>query len=274
VWHAYRGIEGAGDGTPDSGVRRSTDGGQTWQWATAGLSGAYEPFPVPLAAPPGYAADLALFTALSGPPTSGIDHRLYRSLNGGVSWQALGSAPGNPNPADLAVTADTLGRLTAHMATASGVWHYSAQCEDRLVNGGFEVDAAWEFPPTPRTAGYSESIALSGRRRVRTGIAIPPDVYSYSSTRQALTIPAGVTSAVLNYAWYPVSAEPPLSASASAEPAPELLHARPPDVANSCIRAEIRGWAPGSRHAGGRSRDCRQRRPDYFRRRTCAADLQ
>ena len=65
-----RGIEGAGDGSPDSGVRRSTNGGQTWEWATAGLPGAYEPFPVPLAASPGYAADLTLFTALSGPPTS------------------------------------------------------------------------------------------------------------------------------------------------------------------------------------------------------------
>ena len=175
----------------------STDGGHTWEWATAGLPGAYEPFPMPLAASPGYAADRALFTALSGPPTSGIDHRLYRSLNGGVSWQELGSAPGNPNPADLAVTADALGRLTAHMATDSGVWHYSSQCEDRLVNGGFEVDAAWEFPPTARTAGYSETVARNGRRSVRTGIIAPPDAYSYSSAKQTLTIPAAVTSAVL-----------------------------------------------------------------------------
>ena len=111
------------------------------------------------------------------------------------------------------------------MATDSGVWHYSAQCEDRLVNGGFEVDAAWEFPPTPRTAGYSETVALSGRRSARTGIVAPPDAYSYSSIRQTLTIPAGVTNAVLNYAWYPISAEPPLAASASAEPAPELIQA-------------------------------------------------
>jgi photosystem II stability/assembly factor-like uncharacterized protein len=225
VWHTYRGIEGAGNGTPNSGVRRSIDGGQTWQWATAGLPGAYEPFPASLAASPGYAADRTLFTALSGPLTSGIDHRLYRSLNGGQSWQALSSAPGNPNPADLAITADALGRQTAHMATESGVWHYSAQCEDRLVNGGFEVDAAWEFPITPRTAGYSETVALSGRRSARTGIVAPPDAYSYSSIRQTLTIPAGVTSAVLNYAWYPLSAEPPLSASVSAEPAPELIQA-------------------------------------------------
>ena len=225
VWHAYRGIEGAGNGTPDSGVRRSIDGGQTWQWATAGLPGAYEPFPASLAASPGYAADRTLFTALSGPPTSGIDHRLYRSLNGGTSWQALSSAPGNPNPADLSVTKDVLGRLTAHMATDSGVWHYSAQCEDRLVNGGFEVDAAWEFPPTPRTAGYSETVALSGRRSARAGIVAPPDAYSYSSIRQTLTIPAGVTNAVLRYAWYPISAEPPMAGSASAEPSSEILEA-------------------------------------------------
>ncbi len=225
VWHAYRGIEGAGNGTPDSGVRRSIDGGQTWQWATVGLPGAYEPFPASLAASPGYAADRTLFTALSGPPTSGIDHRLYRSLNGGTAWQALGAAPGNPNPADLAVTVDALGRQTAHMATDSGVWHYSAQCEDRVVNGGFEVDAAWEFPITPRTAGYSETVAYIGRRSARTGIVAPPDAYSYSSIRQTLTIPAGVTNAVLRYAWYPISAEPPMAASASAEPAPELIQA-------------------------------------------------
>ena len=137
----------------------------------------------------------------------------------------MGAAPGNPNPADLAVTVDALGRQTAHMATDSGVWHYSAQCEDRVVNGGFEVDAAWEFPITPRTAGYSETVALSGRRSARTGIVAPPDAYSYSSIRQTLTIPAGVTNAVLRYAWYPISAEPPMAASASAEPPSELLEA-------------------------------------------------
>ena len=219
LWHTFRAIESAGDGTPDSAVRRSTDAGASWQWATAGLPGRYEPFPMPLAASPLFAADRTLFTALRGPLTEGLDHLLYRSLDAATTWQELGRAPGNPNPADLAVSADASGRLTAHMATDAGVWHYDPRCEDRIVNGGFEADLAWEMPTTPYPAGYSADRARTGARSLRTGIPSGTDVYSYSTGKQVVTIPAGVERAVLDFWWYPLSAEPPAAASADAPPA-------------------------------------------------------
>ena len=104
AWHTYREIEGVGDGTPSSGVFRTTDRGLTWNWATAGLPGAYEPFPIPLAVSPAYATDHSLYTTLSGQFVGGTSHSLYRSMNGGSTWQELGPAPGNPNPADLGIT--------------------------------------------------------------------------------------------------------------------------------------------------------------------------
>ena len=234
VWHTFRAIEGAGDGSPDSAVRRSTDGGATWDWATAGLPGVYEPFPVSLAASPAYSTDHTLFTALSGPLLAGTEHKLYRSLTGGTTWQDLGPAPGNPNPTDLAITANTFGRLTAHLATEVGVWHYLPDCEDRIINGGFEMTAAWQIPNTAYSAAYSTSRTHSGQRALRAGIVADPDVYSYSSALQVVTIPANAENAHLNFWWYPISAEPPLVVAQS-EPPLQVLQA----VAKGVLPAEI-----------------------------------
>ena len=146
----------AGDGTPESGVLRTTDRGAIWSFATFGLPGDYEPFPVPLAASPRYATDKALFTMLSGQFVSGDSHGLYRAIDGGNWWTDLGPAPGNPDPRDLAVTAYSTGWLTAHAATTGGVWHYEAPCEERMAAGGFEggaeLDNFWQRPTTPATA--------------------------------------------------------------------------------------------------------------------------
>jgi YVTN family beta-propeller protein len=234
VWHTFRAMEGAGDGSPDSAVRRSTNGGASWDWATAGLPGVYEPFPVPLAASPASGlnrtTDQTLFTALRGPLTAGSQRSLYRSLDAATSWQDLGTAPGNPDPADLAVSADAFGRLTAHLATEAGVWHTSAQCEERVVNGGFEADLVWELPNTTYPAGYSASQAHTGARSLRTGIVSAADVFSYSTGRQVVTIPAGVASVVLNFWWYPISAEPPAAVTANNGPPPDIARALTQDV--------------------------------------------
>ncbi|MBC8450318.1 MAG: hypothetical protein H8D78_21500, partial [Chloroflexi bacterium] len=235
AWHTYRAIEGPGDDTPESGVLRTTDRGATWSFATAGLPGVYEPFPWPLAVSPGYAVDRALFTALRGQFVAGDSHSLYRSVNGGDTWLELGHAPGNPNPYDLAVTANLSGGLTVHMATDAGVWHYSSRCEERLVNGGFEQHLAWQIPATAYPAGYSTSVVHSGRRSLRTGIVSGPDVYSYSSATQAVTIPAGVSSATLTFWWYPISAEGPLATAAAAEPDAAILQA----VAAGTLPADV-----------------------------------
>ena len=107
----------------------------------------------------------------------------------------------------------------AHVATSAGVWHYGGLCEERLVNGGFEVDAAWRFPLTPNPAGYSTRVVRSGQRSGRSGIDQGSDVYSYSSASQTVTLPVGAASATLTLWWYPVSAEGSLETPGDA-PAP------------------------------------------------------
>ena len=226
AWHTFRAIESAGAGSPESAVLRTTDRGAAWSFATFGLPGVYEPFPLPLAASPRYATDKALFTALNGQFVAGNSHSLYRAIDGGNWWNDLGAAPGNPDPSDLAVTAFSTGWLTAHAATTGGVWHYEAPCEERVAAGGFEGGAElenfWQRPVTPATAAYSTRYAHSGRQSLLTGIDGTPDIYSYSSGNQYVTIPAGAGSATLSFWWYPISAEGPLAAAASAAGQPDL----------------------------------------------------
>jgi hypothetical protein len=44
-------------------------------------------------------------------------------------------------------------------------------CAERVSNGGFESDEAWDFPITANRAGYTASQAHSGRRSARFGLA-------------------------------------------------------------------------------------------------------
>ena len=73
-------------------------------------------------------------------------------------------------------------------------------CSEAIVNGGFESTSGWEFPVTEYTAGYSTAQAHGGSRSARTGITNPADNrYSYSSTRQIVSIPSNTTSAYLTF---------------------------------------------------------------------------
>ena len=99
AWHTFRAIESAGDGSPESAVVQTTNRGTSWNFATSGLPGVYEPYPYPLAASPRYATDKSLFTMLSGQFVAGNSHSLYRAIDGGSWWSDLGPAPGNPDSA-------------------------------------------------------------------------------------------------------------------------------------------------------------------------------
>jgi hypothetical protein len=81
-------------------------------------------------------------------------------------------------------------------------------CSEALVNGGFENNSGWDIPITEYTAGYSSSEAHTGGRSMRTGIVSSADnIFSYSSTRQKVTIPAGTTSANLTFWIKPFSGQ-------------------------------------------------------------------
>jgi hypothetical protein len=100
-------------------------------------------------------------------------------------------------------------------STAGPVWHLTTateSCLDLVVNGGFEIDAAWVLPVTAYPARYSAVQALDGSCSMQVGIVeTAEDEYSYSSAQQTATIPAGVGSASLRFWLYTVSEEPELS---------------------------------------------------------------
>jgi hypothetical protein len=82
------------------------------------------------------------------------------------------------------------------------------ECAEVIANGGFEGDTGWELPVTPYRAGYSTAQVHTGTRSMRTGIYDPGDnIYSYSSARQQVIIPAGTTNAYLNFWIKPYSGE-------------------------------------------------------------------
>ena len=81
-------------------------------------------------------------------------------------------------------------------------------CTEKIKNGGFENGTAWEIPVTAYPAAYSTTKYHSGTRSMRTGIVIADDnLYSYSSTRQTVTIPATSKNVTLRFWIYPRSDE-------------------------------------------------------------------
>jgi serine protease len=78
---------------------------------------------------------------------------------------------------------------------------------EAIVNGGFETDGGWSFGVTQIPGDYSTTVAHSGVRSARLGIAQGYDIYGYSSVWQPVTIPAGITRATLTYWTYPVSSD-------------------------------------------------------------------
>jgi photosystem II stability/assembly factor-like uncharacterized protein len=208
VWSTFRAIEGTGDDTPESSVFRSLNRGISWSMVSAGLPGLYEPYPRHLAISPAYATDRSLFTALSGQLVASEHRSLFRTFNDGDTWVDLGPAPGNPDIFGLAVTSTAEEGTVVHVATSGGVAHYSlGACEERLANGGFEVNGVWRLPTTAYPANTSTTRAHTGVRSLRAGIVDGTDVESYSSASQTVVIPTGVTSATLSLWWYPLSAE-------------------------------------------------------------------
>lgn len=221
LWSTYRTSEGIGDGTPESGVLRHSDRGDSWQLASAGLPGAFDPNPRHLAVSPRFEVDSSLFTALSGPTAGSPHHSLFHSLDGGANWLDLGPAPADPDVLGLAASYTAQEGLVAHLATEQGVWHYGApraipthiylpmvlleaalppDCEEGIANGGFETNAAWSIRDNPVLASYVTLPVHEGARAMRTGIAPSgANVESYSPIEQTITLPSDLTSAELRF---------------------------------------------------------------------------
>ncbi len=99
-------------------------------------------------------------------------------------------------------------------------------CSQHIVNGGFEEDAAWDFPVTASRGGYTTADAHAGARSARLGLQpwqpppelgksdgpernllgeAAPDNASFSAVHQTLSIPANAGSITLSFFYKPGS---------------------------------------------------------------------
>jgi len=79
-------------------------------------------------------------------------------------------------------------------------------CVQAVQNGGFDATGGWVIPITPAQARLTTAIARSGSHSLQTGITPEmPNVYSYSSAEQQISIPAGQRATVS--LWYTIPAE-------------------------------------------------------------------
>ena len=114
-------------------------------------------------------------------------------LSGGIAT-ALGTRAENSSFLPLVLQGAISPTLTSTPTTTPT----SPTCVDLIVNGGFETNTAWVFPATAYQGGYTDALAHTGSRAMRTGLPEGhANVRSYSSGYQAVTIPADVKSAVL-----------------------------------------------------------------------------
>ncbi len=230
-WAMYREIEGSAM-QPEAGIVRSTDGGASWRNVTAGLDGNYNQNYRSLAPDP---TGEAIYLALTGPQWDPrFPPRVYRSDNGGQRWAPQELLPGGVAPQQVLAA----GPLPDVFALAEGViYRHTSLCYEAIADGGFEtgpellpyphIARAWETPSTPLPAGYAEDIRYAGAYAMRTGTGPSgPNVYSYSSARQWVSVPADASSATLTFWRYPTLGDLQAAGQDAVETA-ELLAAGP-----------------------------------------------
>lgn len=231
LWAVYREVE-ASVTQPEAGVIRSTDGGATWSNVTAGLDGNYNENYRSLAPDP---AGEAIYLALTGPQWDPrFPPRVYRSDNGGQRWAPQEALPGGVSPQQVLAA----GPLPDLFVLAEGaIYRHTPTCYEALADGGFEtgpellpypsIARAWQTPSTPLPAGYAQDIRHSGAFAMRTGTGpAGPNVYSYSSARQWVSIPADAGEATLTFWRYPTLGDL-AAAGVDAVDAADLLAAGP-----------------------------------------------
>jgi hypothetical protein len=178
-------------------VYRSVDAGATWTTATLALYDDTIPL-IALAFSPRFAVDQTAYA---------VSHdQLFRSTDGGEHWVAVGIPPDVGMLHD--VVAHGYGRVS--VATDNGIWQYTTDWEETIVNGGFEADGGWSFPDTPLPAGTTDVVTHTGTRAARIGVgagSATPTEIAYSSVQQTLNIPDDTLTATLHFYYYPQTDE-------------------------------------------------------------------
>ncbi|MBC7233254.1 MAG: DUF11 domain-containing protein [Chloroflexi bacterium] len=119
------------------------------------------------------------------------------------------TATSTPTPSPTVTVFPTVTPTPTVLISATPTPSPSSGCRDLIVNGGFEWDdEGWYIPNTAYPAAYTTAQAHSGQRSMRLGIEIPShNVYSYSTIRQTVPVPAEATDPLLTFWYYPVSGD-------------------------------------------------------------------
>ncbi|MFN8595273.1 MAG: hypothetical protein U0559_03700 [Anaerolineae bacterium] len=173
-----------------SALLRSDDGGVNWQPSGIGLP---EVELNSIAFSPNYAIDHTVYLISTV--------QVYRSIDDGHSWTAIGAPPGWPDLKRVAVTHS--GQVI--VASGTGVWVYSTGFRDILIDGDAEAGNGWELIGG---AAAESNVIFSGQRALRLGLDHAANAPIDSAAIQTVTIPVSATVAQLNFRAYAVSSEP------------------------------------------------------------------
>jgi photosystem II stability/assembly factor-like uncharacterized protein len=171
-----------------SNVWRSEDGGVNWQRSDVGLpAGEWRS----LAFSPHYADDHTVYLTSS--------QQLYRSVDGGHSWIAVGATPDDfgLNQVAISEAGDVI------VSSDAGVKQYRTGFRDVLINGDAEADSGWQFS----SAAYATEINFHAQHTLRLGLPNGGNQPIDSFATQTVTIPMSATLAQLNLRFNPVSSE-------------------------------------------------------------------
>lgn len=117
----YASVRASATGPTD--LYRSTDGGQTWQLLNTGIPTEQggQPLTISVLA---FAADGSVLAGVSYGSIAGVS-AVYRSTDGGINWQPLGSGLNAGNIFDLFTTSGIV--LTVYAGTDTGLWQIEVQ---------------------------------------------------------------------------------------------------------------------------------------------------
>jgi hypothetical protein len=135
------------------GVFRSDDGGVNWQPSGAGVA---DRELRDVAFSPNYASDHTAYLISA--------YQLYRSIDSGHSWTAIGAPPGWPTLNRMVVDND--GRVL--VTSSSGVWQYRTGFRDILSNGDSEAEGGWALTIG---AARAPEVIFHGRQALRLGLS-------------------------------------------------------------------------------------------------------
>lgn len=185
-------------------------GGQTGPTATFTPTPTPSPTPIAVVTTP---PPIPTFTPTSTPTTETVPEHGGEMPTDTPTATATTPAPGvtdTPTPT-LTPTTPAPGPTTPAPAPTTPVPTTPAPQtgSDLLLNGGFETDEGWTFGDTPIRGTFDSNVKLGGGRSVRLGNVSGPDIFSFSSVWQRVTIPAQANQVTLRANVYPISQDVP-----------------------------------------------------------------